>query len=98
MDSLRPVQTNYHSNQTTFIHRQLANCSQVFIRIDSVKPALTPPYEGPYKIIKRTAKYFIIEKKQKQVKISIDRVKPAFTTQTPNKIITPTTATTRSGI
>ncbi|KAF2343791.1 hypothetical protein FHG87_025453 [Trinorchestia longiramus] len=56
----------------------LETCTHVYVRVDAVKPALTRPYEGPFLVIRRTAKYFIIEKHGKQDSVSIDRLKAAF--------------------
>ena len=36
-------------------------------------------YEGPYKVIRRTHKNFFIEKMEHEIKVSIDRLKPAHT-------------------
>ena len=38
--------------------RELFNSPYVFIRRDSHKPPLTPPYEGPYKVLQRGTKSF----------------------------------------
>ncbi|GFQ64183.1 hypothetical protein TNCT_515361 [Trichonephila clavata] len=50
----------------------------VFVRTDSVRTSLQPPYEGPYPVIKRYAKYFDISIKGVSRTISIDRLKPCF--------------------
>ena len=50
----------------------------MFVRVDSVKKPLQPPYEGPYRVIDRNSKFFIIEKKNgKQDSVSTDRLKVA---------------------
>ncbi|KAF2354459.1 hypothetical protein FHG87_014784 [Trinorchestia longiramus] len=46
--------------------------------IQKTAPALTRPYEGPFLVISRAAKYFIIEKHGKQDSVSVDRLKAAF--------------------
>ncbi|KAG4073735.1 hypothetical protein HA402_000959 [Bradysia odoriphaga] len=48
MDGLRPTQTSKHGDQKTFIQKQLSNCTHVFIRNDTVRHVLVPPYDGPY--------------------------------------------------
>ena len=39
---------------------------------------LTPPYIGPFLVLERAPKTFVISKSGKEVTVSIDRVKPAF--------------------
>ena len=56
----------------------LASSSHVFLRVDSVKRPLTPPYDGPFRVIDRSSKTFTIWKNEKTVVVSIDKVKPAF--------------------
>jgi hypothetical protein len=45
---------------------------------DTVRGPLQPPYDGPYKVIQRNEKYFTITVNNKNVTVSIDRIKPAF--------------------
>ncbi|GFR26020.1 uncharacterized protein TNCT_687711 [Trichonephila clavata] len=75
---LRPVLPSHHTKQKPFLFRDLATCTQVFGRTDSVRTSLQPPYEGPYPVIKRYAKYFDISIKGVSRTISIDRLKPCF--------------------
>ena len=65
------------SNSSIFIPKDLETASHAFIRIDRVRPSLSQPYEGPYKIIRRTRKYYVLDVKGKNQSISIDRLKPA---------------------
>ncbi|GFR01947.1 putative gag-pol protein [Trichonephila clavata] len=76
--NLRPALPSHHTKQKPFIFRDLATCTHVFVRTDSVRTSLQPPYEGPYPVIKRYAKYFDISIKGVSRKISIDRLKPCF--------------------
>lgn len=78
MNKLRPPQTANHSNNKSFVQRELAHCTHVFLRDDTVRPPLKRPYDGPYEIINRNNKNFDIKIKGKIVKVSIDRVKAAF--------------------
>ena len=61
-----------------FVHKSLDSCTHVFLRHDAVTKPLQPPYAGPFKVLKRTPKYFVISQKEKSVTVSIDRLKPAF--------------------
>lgn len=66
--------------QQTFIPTDLSSCSHVFLRVDHVRPSLSPPYTGPYKVLNRNSKTLTIEVTGVQKIISIDRVKPAYLT------------------
>ncbi|KAF8789395.1 hypothetical protein HNY73_007335 [Argiope bruennichi] len=37
-----------------------------------------PPYQGPYRVVERSDKFFTLSMKEKNVNISIDRLKPAY--------------------
>lgn len=76
---IRPPQTTHHAKPSVFLHRDLKSCSQVFIRVDAAKRALQQPYEGPYEVLERGEKYFDVLVAGKRQRISIDRIKPAYT-------------------
>ncbi|CAB0014462.1 unnamed protein product [Nesidiocoris tenuis] len=78
MELIRPVQSEHKNNRRVFVHKDLARCSHVFVRVDRVKKPLEPAYNGPFLVIERHSKYFAIDIKGKPVHISIDRLKPAF--------------------
>ena len=65
-------------HKTTHIPPALSTCTHVFVRVDAVKKPLQPPYNGPYRVIKRTANFFFLEINGKQDSVSIDRLKAAF--------------------
>ncbi|GFW02757.1 retrovirus-related Pol polyprotein from transposon opus [Trichonephila clavipes] len=78
MAELKPLKSPSNRKQNIFVHKDLKSCSHVFIRIDRVKKALEPSYEGPYTVQKKYDKYFTILIKDKVVNISVDRLKPAY--------------------
>ncbi|GFS77071.1 hypothetical protein TNCV_3757081 [Trichonephila clavipes] len=78
MAELKPLKSPSNRKQNIFVHKDLKSCSHVFLRIDRVKKALEPPYEGPYTVQKKYDKYFTILIKDKAVNISVDRLKPAY--------------------
>lgn len=49
-----------------------------FIRNDAVKKPLTPTYDGPYSVLSRNNKVFKVQLPNRQVNISIERLKPAY--------------------
>ena len=78
MQDLQPSPTRHANRTNTFIHTDLHKCDNVFVRRDMVKKPLTPPYDGPFAVIKRFDKTFIINRNGKKDRISIDRLKPAY--------------------
>lgn len=78
MSELRPTPTSHHTKSKIFVHKDLNNCTHVFVRNDTVKTPLQPSYDGPFEVVKRYDKYFIIKFKNRETSISLDRLKPAF--------------------
>ncbi|GFT39058.1 retrovirus-related Pol polyprotein from transposon opus [Trichonephila clavipes] len=71
MTELKPLKSPSNRKQNIFVHKDLKSCSHVFIRIDRVKKALEPPYEGPYTVQKKYDKYFTILIKDKTFVVNI---------------------------
>lgn len=78
MRQLQPTNTAWHVNNKIFIHPDLLRSSHVFVRNDSIRPSLSHPYDGPYKVLQRNEKHFRIEIRGRKSNISIDRLKPAY--------------------
>lgn len=78
MNKLSPTPTRISKQTQIFVHKDLQDCSYVFVRHDAVRKPLTPPYDGPFRVLARTNKTFTIDIKGKAKVISIDRLKPAF--------------------
>ena len=72
-------QGSLHSVPKSYVPPDLKICEYVWLRIDRVKKPLEAPYSGPYFVIKRTPKIFVIQNNvgTKQT-VSIDRIKPAY--------------------
>ena len=79
MRRLHPPQTAWHDKGRVFVHPALSSCRNVFVRNDSIRPSLSPPYDGPYPVLQRAEKYFKINVNGRPVNISVDRLKPAYT-------------------
>lgn len=78
MNGLKPTQSAHHGKHAVFVHKNLSDCTHVFVRNDAVRLSLQPPYNGPFEVIQRRSKFFKIRINQKEKNISIDRLKPAF--------------------
>lgn len=88
LDKIRPKVRDTSNSKNVFVHADLKSCSHVFVRIDAVRKPLTPPYSGPYKVLERSNKVFNILIKGKERKVSIDRLKPAYTVDSSSEMQT----------
>jgi len=79
MRLVRATPTTHHTRTKAFIHKELENCTHVFVRVDKPRRPLNQPYEGPFPVIQRLNRsvYRINFKGQTQ-DINVDRLKPAF--------------------
>ncbi|XP_063835245.1 uncharacterized protein LOC135084399 [Ostrinia nubilalis] len=84
MADIRPIPASRHSKPSAFIFKDLSTATHVFLRDDTVRRPLQPPYTGPHPIIERShdGKSLTINIKGKKSNVSIDRVKPAYTDST----------------
>ena len=75
-----------HSPPSTYIPSDLKHCSQVWLRVDRVRKSLEAPYTGPFEVITRYPKFFVLNLPRGHTSVSIDRLKPAYlpSAQTPN--------------
>lgn len=81
MQQLQPVPPRPPpSTRKTFVHQDLKTCTHVFVRDDTVRKPLTPPYDGPFPVIRRDDKVFVVNQNGDDKTISIDRLKPAYVT------------------
>ena len=83
MDTLRPQPMQHHSRASVFVHPDLLNCTHVLVRNDGVRKSLQPPYDGPFSVIRRCGKTFVVKRRGHEVPVSIDRLKPAYSEQEP---------------
>ena len=66
------------SSNLPFVHKDLNDCTHVYVRNDAKKPSLQPTYDGPFKVVDRKSHYFVIAHNDGRTDtVSIDRLKPA---------------------
>ena len=73
MGTLRATPAHNPLSRNSFIDDSLSSTSHVFIRRDAVKKPLQQPYDGPFRVLSRTDKYFVVDINSKQDTVSIDR-------------------------
>ncbi|XP_046608719.1 uncharacterized protein LOC124299509 [Neodiprion virginianus] len=78
MQELQPTPVIRHGQRKIFVFKDLRTTSHVLLRHDAIKNALENPYDGPYLVISRGTKDFVINNKGKEITVSIDRLKPAY--------------------
>ena len=70
-----------HSREQTIkssVPKDISSWTHVFLRKDTVKAPLIPPYTGPYRVLSRTDKFFALDIRVEKETVFIDRVKRAF--------------------
>jgi cleavage and polyadenylation specificity factor subunit 1 len=77
MARLGPVVAARRASPATFVHSDFENCTNVFLRQDTMRRALESPCSGPYQVLSRRAKTLQLVR-GRPVTVSTDRVKPAY--------------------
>lgn len=77
MSKLKPPSVRPQLQHKPHVSNTLSYCTHVFVRHDRVRKPLQPPYDGPYKVIKRSDKHFTLQLQNRTDVVSIDRLKPA---------------------
>ena len=76
--------------------RELLTAEFVFVRDDASKPPLSPLYRGPYKVLERFEKFFILQIGNKSDSVSVDRLKAVFSSVPVTPAAPPTRGQPRS--
>ena len=74
---LLPTPTVFHGEQPSYVPGDLRTADYVFVRQDSPRTCLQPPYRGPFLVLERGDKEFLIHLGTREERISIDRLKSA---------------------
>jgi len=98
---LRPTPASRHTAPFTFIFKDLATASHVFLRHGVLRGALQAPYVCPYRFLQMSDKPYTTEFRGAATRVSIDRLKPAYVLHVDTESASPpaitSSLTTRSG-
>uniref|UniRef100_A0ABD2WXI7 Integrase catalytic domain-containing protein n=1 Tax=Trichogramma kaykai TaxID=54128 RepID=A0ABD2WXI7_9HYME len=72
---LRPSPASRHGNPSTFVFKELKDCTHAYLKDCRFLKALQSPYTGPYEIINRDDKLITLKINNAPVKVSIDRIR-----------------------
>ena len=70
MAASRPFPVLNHGTPRSRVDPALSNATHVFLHVDAVKRPLVPPYEGPFQVLSRTSKTFVILKRGKPITVT----------------------------
>ena len=76
--SVLPHHSSVPATNPDQIPSSLVSFSHFFIREDASKPLLSPLYRGPYLVLSKYPKYFLVEIGSKSDFVSVDRLKPVL--------------------
>ena len=78
-----PIGSSHHGSHTVHLPALLRTAVQVYVRHDAFRRPLQRPYDGPFEVLRRGDKTFDIRHQDRTVTVSVDRLKPAFTSGPP---------------
>ncbi|XP_066965701.1 uncharacterized protein [Macrobrachium rosenbergii] len=76
--SFCPCKRDDTGRSATFTPPELSSATHVFVRVDAVCPPLTRPYRGPFRVLERNSKAFLLALPGRNDWVSVDRLKAAF--------------------
>lgn len=79
---IKPIDGSHHRERSRFVFKDLAMSPFVFVRHDGPKSGLQNPYNGSFKVLSRIPKHFVIKMNEKELRVTIDRVKPTSSPKT----------------
>ncbi|XP_066983780.1 uncharacterized protein [Macrobrachium rosenbergii] len=73
-----PCKWTYTNRSVAFTPLGLSSTTHVFVRDDAVHPPLTRPYRGPFHVLERNNKAFLLALHGKNDWVLVDHIKPAL--------------------
>ena len=83
-NSCKPISTRVCQSNRVHLPDSLSSCSHVYIKVDPIKPNLTPSYDGPFLVMSRTDSTFNVLRHNQLYSVAINNVKPAYTLPPPH--------------
>jgi hypothetical protein len=77
------------SDHSAGIPQQLREAAYVYVRSPAAAGVLAPSYKGPFRVVKTTEKYFILDLGGRFDAISVDRLKPHLGSTPPMPALPP---------
>ena len=78
MTRLRPSPSRFSRNQKAYLEEKLLTCTHDFVRNEPPSNKLEPSYNGPYAVLEKGPKFFLLEVDDGRIdNLSIDRIKAA---------------------
>ncbi len=71
-----PTRPLTYAQAVAVVPASLLQAAFVYVRRGGVVPPLEPLYQGPYRVIRRTSKFFLLQIGEKTEAVSVDRLKP----------------------
>nr|VZI08547.1 unnamed protein product [Spirometra erinaceieuropaei] len=84
MRTLSPVPPR-SSASPSYLEKDLATCSHVYLRCDRVRRPLKPPYDGLFRVLSRGPKTFRIQRDNREEVVSVDRLEAAVPDTPPDE-------------
>ena len=78
MQDLRPTIPEHHGSHRTAVPNAMTSTTHVFVRHDAHRTPLQRPYDGPFLVLERNDKFFVLQYNGRRETVFIDRLKPAF--------------------
>ena len=75
LSNFKYQESRFPDTRKSYVDPQLYQCRHVFRRNDAVRPPLHPMYDGPFKVLYRTQKYFEVLQNCNEYTVSVDRLK-----------------------
>ena len=75
MKSLKPSLPREPCRRNSYLEKALRTCTHIFVRDDGSAMSFQPAYTGPFPVLDKEDKYFILDLGDRTDLVSVDRLK-----------------------